>query len=115
MGCFGRTSCTVHSISAQTSEEEIKCTKAKKFKENRNVYTVHKGANVAWEGLTSWGYVAYSEYWKKKIPAPVKCQKNCTCGPNKFVATFDWNSYPYTLTYQEIKGNESIKESIRIT
>ena len=76
---------------------------------------MHTGANMAWEGLTKWGHVAYSEYWKKKIPAPIKCQKNCTCGPDKFVATFDWNSYPYTLTYQEIKANESIKESIRIT
>ena len=73
---------------------------------------MHTGANVAWEGLTKWGYVAYSEYWKKKIPAPVKCQKNCTCGPDKFVATFDWNSYPYTLTYQEIKDNESINQRI---
>ena len=68
---------------------------------------MHTGANVAWEGLTKWGYVAYS--------APVKCQKNCTCGPNKFVATFDWNSYPYTLTYQQMEDKESIKESIRIT
>ena len=73
------------------------------------------GANMAWEGLTSWGHVAYSEYWKKKKPDPIKCQKNCKCGPNKFVATFDWNSYPYTLTYQQIKDKESIKESIRIT
>ena len=31
MGRFGRTTCTVHSISAQTSQEEIKCIKAKKI------------------------------------------------------------------------------------
>ena len=67
---------------------------------------MHTGANVAWEGLTKWGYVAYSEYWKKRIPAPVKCQKNCTCGPNKFVAKFDWNSYPYTRV--SVQGVESL-------
>ena len=44
----------------------------------------------------------------------VKCKKNCKCGPDKFVATLDWTTYPYTLTYQEIKNNQTINESIQI-
>ena len=55
------------------------------------------GADMAWETLQDWGHVAYSDYWKKQTPAPVKCEKNCKCGPDKFVATFDWTTYPYTL------------------
>ena len=73
------------------------------------------GADMAWETLQDWGHVAYSDYWKKQIPAPVKCEKNCKCGPDKFVATFDWTTYPYTLTYQEIKNNQTINQSIKIT
>ena len=70
---------------------------------------------MAWDLLTNWGHVAYSDYWKKQKPAPVKCEKDCKCGPDKFVATFDWTSYPYSLTYQESKDKESIKKSIQIT
>ena len=72
------------------------------------------GADMAWKTLQDWGHVAYSDYWKKKIPAPIKCEKNCRCGPDKFVATFDWTTYPYMLTYQEIKNNQTINESIQI-
>ena len=53
----------------------------------------------------------YSDYWKKKITDPVKCAENCKCGTDKFVATFDWTTYPFTLTYQKIKNNQTINQS----
>ena len=79
------------------------------------VETCRIAADGAWTTLHDWGHVVYSDYWEKQVPAPFKCEKNCKCGPDKFVATLDWTTYPYTLTYQEIKNNQTINESIQIT
>ena len=45
MGCFGKATCTVLMISAQTNQERIKCTKAKILLSN--VYTVYVVEEIA--------------------------------------------------------------------
>ena len=53
MGCFGRATCTVNLISAQTSQEGIKCTKVKVLLSN--VYTVIRWENdKCFNGTRRW-------------------------------------------------------------
>ena len=45
---------------------------------------------------------AYDEYWAKLTPPPNKCKKDCKCGPENYLATFDWDNE--TMIYEN-KGS----------
>ena len=66
--------------------------------------TCRGAANSAWELLNNFGSKAYDEYWEKRIPPPIICEKSCKCGPENYLATFDWENE--TMMY-EINGSES--------
>ena len=53
MGRLGRGTCAIHSISAQTSQEGIKCTKAKEQQRAYcpNVYTVPDYEKIEYDPL----------------------------------------------------------------
>ena len=62
MGRLGREACNVHSISAQTSQDGIKCTKAKELSRSYcpNINTVATGLNPLW---WQFGPLVCSEIW----------------------------------------------------
>ena len=60
--------------------------------------TCRGAANSAWELLNNFGSKAYDEYWEKRIPPPIICEKSCKCGPENYLATFDWENE--TMIYE---------------
>ena len=57
-----------------------------------NEDTCRGAANAAWELLDKVGASAYDEYWTKQDPPPNKCKNDCKCGPENYLATFDWDN-----------------------
>ena len=66
--------------------------------------TCRGAANSAWELLNNFGSSAYEKYWEKRIPPPIICEKSCKCGPENYLATFDWENE--TMIYEN-NGSES--------
>jgi len=71
--------------------------------------TCRTSANLAWEALKNFGNSAYNEYWAKKIPPPIKCEKGCKCGPENYLTTFDWENETIIYEYNgsEVNGAQS--------
>ena len=63
-----------------------------------NEDTCRAAANAAWELLDKAGASAYNEYWTKQDPPPNKCKNDCKCGPENYLATFDWDNE--TMIYE---------------
>ena len=78
-------------------------------KKNLTIDTCWTSANLAWEALKNFGNSAYDEYWAKKIPPPIKCEKGCKCGPENYLTTFDWENE--TIIYEY---NGSAQSSVTI-
>ena len=55
---------------------------------------------MAWKALNNFGDSAFNEYWEEQKPPPIRCEKNCQCGPEKYLATFDWDNE--TVVYYEV-------------
>ena len=67
--------------------------------------TCRTSANLAWKALNNFGDSAFNEYWEEQKPPPIKCEKNCQCGPEKYLATFDWDNE--TVVYYEVNRAKS--------
>ena len=78
-------------------------------KKNWTIDTCRTSANLAWEALKNFGNSAYDEYWAKKIPPPIKCEKGCKCGPENYLTTFDWENETIIYEYNgsEVNGAQS--------
>ena len=67
--------------------------------------TCRTSANLAWKALNNFGDSAFNKYWEEQKPPPIKCEKNCQCGPEKYLATFDWDNE--TVVYYEVNRAKS--------
>ena len=78
-------------------------------KKNWTIDTCRTSANLAWEALENFGNNVYDDYWAKKIPPPIKCEKGCKCGPENYLTTFDWENETIIYEYNgsEVNGAQS--------
>ena len=59
--------------------------------------TCRTAADAAWKVLDKAGASAYDGYWAdwatlKPPRPPVKCKRDCKCGPENYLATFNWEN-----------------------